>query len=214
MSRKVVRRGKLIQGVGINDIDYTASISIDVEGTKKKVWRCPIVVMWRSMINRCYSINHQKTHPTYIGCSVCEEWLTFSNFKKWVDIHYREGWHLDKDLLVKGNKVYSPDTCCIVPRDVNQIVVHKMKGELPLGVAYEADRGKYRAMCKVGGKRIVAGRADDALSAHFLWVKAKILSVKVLREKYRDSKSSQRAMCRVEAELIFHLENKIEVKML
>lgn len=78
---------------------------------------------WRGMLDRCYNSNPNK-YPSYKGCSVCEEWLTFSTFRDWFynPINgYKKGYHLDKDILVRGNKVYSPDTCCFVPKEINSM---------------------------------------------------------------------------------------------
>lgn len=89
--------------------------------------------LWRSMIKRCYDNKSKIKHPEYKGCSVCNEWLTFSKFKEWYSQNYVEGYQLDKDILVKGNRVYSPDTCCFVPRDIN-ILISKLSHR----------RGKYK----------------------------------------------------------------------
>lgn len=101
------------------------------------------------LLQRCYDIKFQHNHPTYVGCVVCDEWLHFSNFKKWFDANFVEGYDLDKDILVKGNKVYSPDTCCFVPHEINILVrnynrKHK-QFNLPTGVYYDKIRNKYKA---------------------------------------------------------------------
>lgn len=78
--------------------------------------------MWRSMLDRCYSKTFHKHHPYYVGCEVCDEWLKLSNFYNWVKDPcngYKSGYHLDKDILVRNNKVYSPETCCFVPTEIN-----------------------------------------------------------------------------------------------
>lgn len=77
----------------------------------------PYFTTWRSMIQRCYSDNLHKKHPTYKDCIVCDDWLNFQNFAKWhEENHPNDGkeYHLDKDIKIKGNKVYSPDTCLFV----------------------------------------------------------------------------------------------------
>lgn len=80
--------------------------------------------VWRQMLNRCYNMNTQTKHKSYKDCYVCEEWHNFSNFKEWYYKHkykcnsnYRL--ELDKDILVKNNKIYSPDTCILVPNCIN-----------------------------------------------------------------------------------------------
>ena len=97
---------------------------------------------WVHMLERCYSSRYHKTHPSYIGCEVCEEWLNFQNFATWFYKHYYEIpgelMCLDKDILIKGNRIYSPETCVIVPNKINMIFVknNKNRGELPIGVRF------------------------------------------------------------------------------
>lgn len=75
---------------------------------------------WCGVLERCYSTDFQKKHPTYIGCSVHPDWHNFQVFAEWFsqnkpDVSDIHKYHLDKDIKVKGNKVYSADTCLIVP---------------------------------------------------------------------------------------------------
>jgi len=101
----------LVYGVGyIGDGDFT---SIHIAHT-----------YWCNMLKRCYSHSDQKRRPTYIGCTVCEEWCNFQNFAKWYYNNYptgRVGYHLDKDIKVKGNRVYSPETCMFVSGKENSV---------------------------------------------------------------------------------------------
>lgn len=76
---------------------------------------------WYHMLERCYSESHHKIHPTYKGCSVCDEWRNFQTFAKWLhsqdsDLKCTE---LDKDGLIVGNKVYSPDSCRLISKQEN-----------------------------------------------------------------------------------------------
>ena len=99
--------------------------------------------MWRNIISRCYSDRVKGIQPAYTNVSCCDEWLLFENFYDWLHSQpnfdkWDNGsrWAIDKDILVKGNKVYSPDTCCLVPRNVNNLFVksQKTRGEYPIGV--------------------------------------------------------------------------------
>ena len=76
---------------------------------------------WTGMFNRCYDPTVHKTHKCYIGCSVCVEWFNFQTFAKWHSENYIEGYVLDKDKLVKGNKMYSPETCTYLPEKENSV---------------------------------------------------------------------------------------------
>ena len=130
---------KLIYGVGINDADYpTQSCKIigHVDGKQKRklLWACPFYRRWTSMLGRCYCKKFLQNSPTYQNCFVCNEWLTFSKFKAWMETQDWEGKELDKDLLSGECKVYSPETCVFVPRNVNMFMIESLssRGECPL----------------------------------------------------------------------------------
>ena len=107
---------KLQYGVGINDADYVVSWRIDGQR-----FCCPFYDRWHGMLRRCYSAAWQSRHPAYIGCSVDKRWHSFVAFREWALSQPQwEGLHLDKDLLVPGNKVYSPETCLFIPQSVNK----------------------------------------------------------------------------------------------
>ena len=79
---------------------------------------------WSSMLRRCYDKKYQARQPTYIGCSVCDEWHNFQVFAEWMSKQDYEGKHLDKDIRTKGNKVYSPDNCMFVMQAENTADAH------------------------------------------------------------------------------------------
>lgn len=97
---------------------------------------------WINMLHRCYDEKVHKQRPTYIGCSVCEEWHNFQNFAKWFDENYIEGFVLDKDILVKNSKVYSSETCCFIPQEINGLFTktNAKRGKYPIGVVKEGSR--------------------------------------------------------------------------
>lgn len=100
---------------------------------------------WRHMLERCYNEKYHIKKPTYKGCSVDKEWHNFQNFAKWYEENYQEGFHLDKDILIKGNKIYSPETCCFVPNEIN-ILFNKRdskRGDYPIGVNLNKASGKF-----------------------------------------------------------------------
>jgi hypothetical protein len=136
------KKRKKLYGVAFND--YSGS-------TSKHGRRLVSYSVWKYMITRCYS--NREDYSSYKGCSVCEEWLYFSNFKKWFDENYIEGYHLDKDILVKGNKVYSPQTCCFVPPQINTLIIKHdtTRGELPIGVSQTKNK-RYRANLRKFGE--------------------------------------------------------------
>jgi len=70
--------------------------------------------VWIGMIRRCYDVDRKKKNESYKDCTVCDEWHNFQNFAKWFEANYIDGFHLDKDIKIKGNRVYSPDACMFV----------------------------------------------------------------------------------------------------
>lgn len=96
---------------------------------------------WHGMMTRCYSEKYQKDNPTYKNCKVCDKWLCFQNFAEWYTRHYYEipgeVMHLDKDILIHGNKIYSPETCLIVPDVINLLFVKsdKTRGNTLIGTS-------------------------------------------------------------------------------
>lgn len=162
---------KLIYGVGINDADYVTEQKIDGKRT-----HCHFYLTWKSMIARCYSAKYQETRPTYIGCSVCEEWLTFSNFKEWMGNQDYTGKQLDKDILVSGNKTYSPELCLFVSSKINNLLFdHAAKrGNHPQGVCWRERKNKYVAEISINGKKKHLGHFDTVKSAEESYWDAKI----------------------------------------
>ena len=109
--------------------------------------------VWHDMLKRCYDEKLHKKHLTYINCEICEEWYNFQNFAKWYEENYYEiegeRMHLDKDILVKGNKIYSPETCVFVPQTINVLFTKndKNRGESIIGTSLQ--NGKYVARCSL-----------------------------------------------------------------
>ena len=162
-------------GVGINDANYTVGTMDD---GKRKM--CIFYQTWIDMLRRCYSERMQAKRPTYIDCSVCEEWLTFSNFKKWMEAQDFEGKHIDKDILISGNKIYSPDTCVFVYGHVNTLLTDcgTSRGEIKQGVCFVSDRGKFLARVSIHGRRKHLGWRNTELEAYALYVSAKAAHIR------------------------------------
>ena len=120
-------------------------LTVDSCGNRLKEYQ-----VWKGMLERCYSDKFQAKKPTYKGCIVSENFVCYPYFKKWCNKQIgfdQVGWHLDKDILVRGNKIYSEDTCCFVPCEINVIFTDRSatKGEYPVGVYYNKSRKKYVA---------------------------------------------------------------------
>ena len=215
-------KNKLVYGVGINDANYKLSIYEQLPKTNGKrnqkiVWECPFYSRWKNMIARCYSKSCLEKYPNYIGCSVCEEWLIFSNFKSWMETQDWEGKQLDKDLLVYKNKVYSPETCVFIAPSINSFLVKrdKTRGDYPLGVSYRTNpkmvnpsKHPYRATISNRGKKLLIGLYLTPEEAHKAWQKAKIKKAQDLAVGQTDERIVQ-GLLRVADKIQYDLDNNL-----
>lgn len=137
---------------------------------------------WNTMLMRCYGSKTHVDRPTYVGCSVAPEWHCFQAFAEWyVAQPNGNSWQLDKDILVEGNKVYGPETCVLVPRQVNSLFLPgsgKGSGLMP-GVSHSRT-GRFVAEVSKRGKSTGLGTFDTELEAHEAYVNAKAAHVKDL----------------------------------
>lgn len=170
----------LVLGVGFNDAGYKVKLTEEcgTKGRRKQrvVWVCPFYQTWRNMLTRCYS---KSKNIAYNNCVVCGDWLTFSIFKGWMEKQSWEGAQLDKDLLIKGNLIYSPDTCVFLPKKVNLFLTENKntKGNLPIGVDERITNksNPYRASIHnpFTLKREHLGYFPTPEEAHLAWKSAK-----------------------------------------
>lgn len=163
---------KLIHGVGTNDADYKVTWH---EGGKE--CRCSFYRVWSGMLERCYSKKSLERRPSYAGCSVAEEWHLFSNFKKWMEAQDWHGKELDKDILFKGNKVYSPERCVFIDGLTNTFTLDNAarRGDMPIGACYDKSKGAIFASCSnpFTDKYEKLGRFESSEAAHKAWKKRK-----------------------------------------
>lgn len=172
----------------INDADYKITRreytgERDKNGNRKYkiTWKCPFYVRWQNMVTRAYHKSYHREYPTYKGCTVCEEWLTFSNFRKWMITQDWEGKHFDKDIIVEGNKLYSPENCVFVRQNINQFIIRSdnARGKYLLGCHYDKASGLFIAQCQnpfcyEGDTRTRRlGLFNTELGAHLAWKKQK-----------------------------------------
>ena len=188
---------RLVFGVGINDADYVTQVMetisyIDGKQKQKLVWVCPFYRKWSDMLGRCYSQKCQVKYPTYQGCYVTKEWLTFSTFRVWMAQQNWEGRELDKDILFPGNKVYSPDTCVFVDQKVNSFILENTasRGEWPIGVDFHKPCGKFQARCwsVTTGKREYLGLFKTPEEAHAAWLTFKLEQAYILAAEQSDER--------------------------
>lgn len=157
----------------MNDAEYPVHLYQCSGVNKKLIWVCPYYQTWASMLVRCYSANTHRTRKNYIGCSVSSGWLKFSDFRSWMVLQDWHGKHLDKDILVSGNKIYSPETCVFVSGELNGFLgdCGASRGKWPIGVSWHKKTGKFVAQCQnpFTGKRGHIGLFESPEDAHQAW---------------------------------------------
>ena len=200
---KIFKRNKLIYGVGVNDADYFVNTTVNGKQVK-----CLFYQTWIDMLTRCYSEKYQNKRPTYIGCTVSDCWLVFSNFKKWMELKDFKGKRLDKDLKFASNRVYSPDKCMFVTCAINNLLTNHAakRGLYPQGVDSPNNSVKYRAQISFKGKFKHLGFYTTVKSAEMAYLTAKHEIVKQAAIDEPDQEVSQ--ALHMQAGLIF---NKLQV---
>ena len=165
---------KLVYGVGFN--------SKGRYKTRKGGRLTKAYSSWRPMMQRCYDARAQISRPWHTDCVVSNDWHDFQDFAEWYDNHpYSDlGYELDKDLLFNGNKVYSPQTCCLIPHELNVLLLDRRldRGVYPQGVDRKKSELKYRARLNVDGKSVYLGCFDCPSEAHQVYRAAKERYVK------------------------------------
>lgn len=162
----------LVYGVGVNDANYVVRPSINGRQVVCFYYRT-----WQHMLERCYSEKYQLKRPTYVGCSVCEDWHYFLLFRSWMQKQNWQGNHLDKDIILAGNRTYSPSTCAFVSIEVNNLLNRneKTRGSLPIGVT-KSKGGRYISLLRVNNDLKYLGTFTNQIDA----------SVMYLMEKYKN----------------------------
>lgn len=173
---------KLFYGIGFNS-----------KGKHKTCIDCKrseLYDIWSKMLKRCYHQETQDKHPTYIGCTVAKEWHDYQNFAEWFYNHpYSDlGYHLDKDILVANNKIYGPDTCCLIPREINNLLTSRAacRGLYPQGVSLNKPARKYTANIRINSKKVHLGMFDCPNEAHQAYKAAKEANVKRVALEWQD----------------------------
>ena len=148
---------------------------------------------WKQMMDRCYNKNcNNYKYYGEKGVTVCKEWHNYDNFKKWYDEHIYElkdeTVHLDKDILIENNKIYSPETCIFVPNKINQIFKNyeTKRRDLPIGVIYNEDSKKYIVRMSINGKNKHIGSFKTKDEAYDCYLKKRRNTTIETIESYKD----------------------------
>lgn len=170
---------------------------------------------WIKMFARCYDEKTLEKYTTYENKYVCEEWHNFQNFAKWFDENYYkvdgQRMQLDKDILFKDNRIYSPDTCVFVPQRINTLFVKcdKSRGEYPIGVSFNKKRNKLVAQCSIFDlesnktKKINLGDFNKVEEAFNTYKRFKESYIKEVANEYRNQipQNLYNAMCNYVVEI-------------
>lgn len=144
---------------------------------------------WSGMIDRCYNITGR--NPTYENCEVCNEWLNFQNFAEWYEKNYYEvpgeKMCIDKDIIYKGNKIYSPENCCIIPNSINTIFTKNNinRGECVIGVTKNKKRNTYIATVNKYNENIYLGEYLNMLDAFNIYKREKEKYIQEVANNYK-----------------------------
>ena len=152
---------------------------------------------WHNMISRCYNTQNIHTRNyVYKNCTVCDEWLNYQVFAEWYNNNYyeinNEQMCLDKDILFKVNKIYSPETCVFVPQSINKLCTKTKakRGTLPIGVYEHKNKNythkRYRVQLQCRGKNIMLGQFNTPHEAFLMYKLNKELVIEKQAEKYKD----------------------------
>ena len=184
-----IRNGKVkdpyapsVHGVGVTGTKYP----ITVNGVITKEY-----VLWSNMLERCYNDVYKKKHPTYEGCEVSDKFKSYEYFYEWCHKQIgfsNQGWQLDKDLLVKGNKVYNEFTCVFLPKEINSLLTKSTasRGEYLIGVHWSNSNKAFVAKVrKSKGKQEHLGVFNTEIEAFKAYKTAKESFVKEQAEKYK-----------------------------
>lgn len=170
-------------GVGILGTKYLSTVN----GVKTKEY-----MLWCDMLRRCYSDDYKKRNQTYIDCEVGDKFKSYEYFYEWCNKQVgftNEGWHLDKDLLIKGSKVYSESTCVFLPQEINKALTKsdRIRGKYPIGVCLHSKSKSFVAQVnKNKGKRRNLGYFKTEIEAFNAYKQAKETFIKEQANKWKD----------------------------
>lgn len=154
-------RFKKVRGIGTNDANYQTQVYGVKNGKRVCLWVCPYYKTWSALLKR---VTTYKTEP-----KVCDEWLNFSNFKAWMETQDWKGKELDKDVLSSTYPIYSPETCCFLPHNLNCLLKDNASysDTYPLGVCSPKTLTGSKAFLMQVEKFVVDGSRKQKIAKKF-----------------------------------------------
>lgn len=182
-----IKMTNLIYGIAVNNGKYPAVVNH--KNTRE-------YSLWKSMLQRCYCVKYQKKQQTYIGCSVSDNFKNYSYFYEWVlkqKNYNKDEWQLDKDVILKGNKLYSEDLCVFLPREINAFFNSKqnINREYKLGVSFRENVGLFVARCNTNSKSKFLGYFNTEEEAYFAYKTYKESLCKKIANKWKNEIDSR-----------------------
>ena len=184
-----IRNGKVkdpyspsVYGIGVVGTKYPSRVN----GVQTKEY-----MLWKSMLKRCYSDVYKKKRPTYKGCEVSNKFKSYEYFYEWCNKQVGfgvEGFELDKDLLIKGNKVYSENTCVFLPNEINSLLTKRtaLRGEYLIGVCWhKKDKAFIAQVNKNKGKQEYLGSFKTEIEAFNAYKQTKENFIKEQANKWK-----------------------------
>jgi len=188
------KSNKLVCGIGVKGMDYPTT------GNADNMQYSQIYRLWINMLTRCTE-KFQTAHHTYVGTTCSENFKSYTFFTEWC--YVQAGftaeavggcWQLDKDILVKGNKLYSEETCIFVPRRINMLLVKRdsKRGKYPIGVHFDKSIGKFIALHGDGsGKQKYLGCFLTKEDAFLAYKTSKEALIKQVANEYKEQLDSR-----------------------
>ena len=180
-------RSPSVYGVGILGTKYPSKVN----GRNTKEY-----ALWCDMLRRCYSDTFQKKHPTYKDCEASENFKSYEYFYEWCHSQIGFGnegnespFHLDKDLLIKGNKVYSEDSCIFIPSEINSLLIKRtsLRGKCLIGVYWDKAKKAFVAtVSRNKGMQEHLGSFKTEIEAFKAYKIAKESFIKEQAKKWKD----------------------------
>jgi len=175
------RKRSLVFGVGVND--WVGNVRVGGKLIME-------YTLWNAMLQRCFDEKYKQKYPTYKDVTCSREWLSMTKFIEDVSKmkgYGFDGWALDKDILQKGGKLYSKDSCCFVPTEVNLLLIKcgNSRGEYPIGVNFNKQSGKFKAQLRINGKLKHLGYFTTPEEAFQAYKLAKEAQIKAVAEKWK-----------------------------
>ena len=173
--------------ISVCKIGYVGNATTREDGKSKKSYNT-----WRQMLTRCYTEKSFKNNPTYSDCTVCNEWHCYETFETWYNENYyeveKEYMCLDKDILIKRNRVYSPDTCIFTPASINSMFRKERSSDnpFPTGVYKGYVKNTYKSICRVNGIDKITHGHKTEYDAFLSYKKSKEKALKDVADRYKE----------------------------